>query len=173
MSRQHESGPNRVVKQVETKDDAESRGVMPHRFANTPKAIQRARRDERGFTLLELIMVMLIIAVLVAMALPFFSQRDRAWESAARSDLRNAVSAAEACSSANEGNYTNCGDVGPIAGADNDLIDFGFNPTDGVTFDPVASTANRWAARTQHQSGGSAYSFDTGAGARITAIARF
>jgi type IV pilus assembly protein PilA len=51
-------------------------------------------RDEHGFTLIELMTVILIIAVLVLLALPtFLGARIRAWDRAAQSDIRNAYAA--------------------------------------------------------------------------------
>jgi type IV pilus assembly protein PilA len=54
-------------------------------------------RDERGFTLIELMVVVMIIAVLVALALPtFLGTRTRAQDRAAQSDIRNAFAAEKA-----------------------------------------------------------------------------
>lgn len=57
----------------------------------------RARRDEeRGFTLIELMVVVLIIAILIAIAIPtFLGARQRAQNRAAQSSLRNALTAAK------------------------------------------------------------------------------
>jgi len=50
-----------------------------------------ARRDS-GFTLIELMVVVLIIAILVAIAIPtFLGQRETAQDRAAQSNLRNAL----------------------------------------------------------------------------------
>ncbi|MBV8385305.1 MAG: prepilin-type N-terminal cleavage/methylation domain-containing protein [Acidimicrobiia bacterium] len=60
------------------------------------KLIQRRHEGEEGFTLIELMVVVLIIAILIAIAIPtFLGARQRAQNRAAQSSLRNALTAAK------------------------------------------------------------------------------
>jgi type IV pilus assembly protein PilA len=57
---------------------------------------KRRDQDEEGFTLIELMVVVLIIAILLAIAIPtFLGARDRANDRASQSSLRNALTAAK------------------------------------------------------------------------------
>ena len=85
-------------------------------------------------------------------------------EAAAQSDLRKAVAAADLCA-ANDGSYANCGTIAQLEAN-------GYQHDPNVTLVITTATATRWAAEAQHNSGGSAYRYDTET-AQIVPIPRF
>ena len=74
--------------------------------------VSRKRDSEEGFTLIELMVVVLIIAILIAIAIPqFLGARARAQDRAAQSSLRNALTAAKTA-------YTDASSYGTATEAD-------------------------------------------------------
>src|SRR5437588_7718328 len=68
--------------------------------------LSRRAQDEKGFTLIELLVVILIIGILAAIAIPaFLNQRAKAYDAAAKSNIKTAQTAMETYATDNNGAY--------------------------------------------------------------------
>jgi type IV pilus assembly protein PilA len=111
----------------------------------------RRRDGDEGFTLIELMVVVLIIAILIAIAIPtFLGARQRAQNRAAQSSLRNGLTAAKTIFTDRE-NYTDATTAALLAVEPS--LTFTAGASSGQNDVSVATTATSFTAAALSRSG--------------------
>ncbi len=123
---------------------------------------------EEGFTLIELLVVVIIIGILAAIAIPvFLNQREKAYDAAAKSDVRNAQTAME----------TYFTDNSAYTATSGDLTTYGLSTSDGMQAleiclkNEAGGTANAYEISGKHTQSANYWVFDSAAGSLSSAAA--
>ena len=160
-ARPDDAGTGEERKASRVAANADRSAAEPREHAGDARARVVDDAGERGFSLLELLVVVAILGILIAAALPKFAEfRAAAYDSRSQQDLRN-LAAAEELYRATSPAYA--GDTASLKG---------FAASEGVQVTLESANETGFVATATHPAGSRDYRWDSGADPALTSTLR-
>jgi type IV pilus assembly protein PilA len=140
----------------------------------TVNKMRRRGDTDRGFTMIELLVVVVIIGVLVAIAVPvYLNYRKGAANKSAESDVRGAISAIEQFYTDNSNVYPADQSAGPgvaLSWTTPGVLKIPVSPNNSMAFDNVGTTNQSYTICAVNSDGGIYYGYNSANGGSVHAV---